>query len=195
MNRRSHPYGCFHELTQVALACLIVLSIAATQPKAFSQILSKRSIAKVGDQAPDFTLSDFNGKNFSLSGTLKSKSVLLWFTNLCQGCQSQLDEVQSLRSQYEKKGIEVIAVSVLGEDRTTVEEVMLENNMAFRFLYDPKGEITKRYSGTYIEGTCPLKNIFVITKDRTITFASHLPGVSRQELTDQVDRITKGTKE
>lgn len=177
--------------SKLVITCLFIFGVVAIQTKAYSQMPPKQSMPKVGDQAPNFNLSDFKGMEFTLSRALKEKSVLLWFTNLCEGCQSKLTEVQDLKSQYEKKGIDVIAVSVLGEDQKTVEEVIQKSKVTLRFLYDPKGEATECYGGTYVEGTCPLKNIYIIQKGGKIGFASHLPGVSQQELRNQLDRMVE----
>jgi peroxiredoxin Q/BCP len=146
---------------------------------------------KIGDQAPDFTLKDFSGKAFTLSSLMKNKGVLLWFTNLCEGCQMQVPTVEKLKALYAKKNIAVVAVSVLGKDRKHVEEVMAKNKVTFPFLYDPTGDATTLYSGRYIEGTCPLKNIFVIKKGGKILFSRHLPGTSEQELLAQLDNAAK----
>ena len=147
---------------------------------------------KAGDRAPDFTLNDFDGGRVVLSKLTKDKAVLLWFTNLCEGCQSVIPAVLRLRETYRKEGVEVVAVSVLGKDRKTVETVMKEKKVSFRFLYDPAGTTAKRDSGNYVEGTCPLKNIFIIKKGGKIVYASHLPGVQITEITNRLNSITKG---
>ena len=176
-----------------AAACLLLATIFS-QTTASAQRSNNSVVPKVGERAPNFSLQDFNGDKFTLTTLTKTKGILLWFTNLCEGCQSEIPEVLKLKSLYEKKGIDVVAVSVLGEDRETVEDVMREYNVAFRFLYDPAGEATARYSGKYVEGTCPLKNIFVIERGGKIAFASHLPGTDQQELTNQLDKVTDGMK-
>ena len=95
---------------------------------------------------------------------MKDKAVVLWFTNLCEGCQSSIPDVEQLKSKYEKQGVEFVAVSVLGKDRKTVESVMKDYKVSFRFLYDPDGKATTSYAGRFVEATCPLKNIYVIGK-------------------------------
>ena len=72
---------------------------------------------------------------------------------------------RSLFNLYKEKGVEVIAVSVLGEDRKTVENIIREKGITFRFLYDPKGKVTGLFSGEYYPGACPLRNIFLIDKN------------------------------
>lgn len=174
--------------------CLLIFGTLLTQTTASAQMNDKKVAPKVGDRAPDFSLQDFKGNKFTLSKLTKKNGVLLWFTNLCEGCQSKIYEVQKLESLYEKKGIDVVAVSVLGKDRKTVETVIKENKISFRFLYDPSGTATQRYSGKYIEGTCPLKNIFIVEKGGKIMYAGHLPGVDSSALEKELNNITEGNE-
>lgn len=174
---------------------LVMLGLLYTEATLYAQKVEKYSAPRVGDKAPEFSLKDFNGKKFVLSPSIKKGNVVLWFTNLCEGCQTEIPTVHRLKAEYEKKGVEFVAVSVLGKDRKTVETVMKDNKVTFRFLYDPAGAATTMYSGKYVEGTCPLKNIFIIEKGGKIMFASHLPGVQMNELTSQLNKITKGTQQ
>ena len=80
-----------------------------------------RANGTVGETAPDFTVKDFGGKRFTLSEWNGRESVLLWFTNLCDGCRSKFAEVEKFKKEY-----------------------------------DGKGEVTTRYSGHYVPGTCPV---------------------------------------
>jgi len=146
----------------------------------------------VGDKAPDFTLKDFQGKRFTLSDLKGHEGVLLWFTNLCEGCQSKFGEMEKFKSEYSGKGAEVIAVSQLGKDRKTVEEAVRANRLTLRFLYDPDGKVTTRYSGRYVPGTCPLTNLYVIDKDGMIVSARHYPGVPEGEVAGELERMRAG---
>jgi len=156
-----------------------------------AQANEKIAVPKMGDRAPDFTLQDFDGKSFTLSELMKTKSVLIWFTNLCRGCQPEIPDLLRLRSRYETKDIEIVAVSVLGKDRETVEAVIRKNKVTFPFLYDPKGAATELYSGKYVPATCPLTNIYLIRKGGKIVWVSHLPGADEKELSSQLDKLTK----
>jgi len=153
----------------------------------------KSSIPNVGEKTPDFSLKDFNGREFTLSTELKeNKATLLWFTNLCKGCQVKLPEMEKIRNLYNGKGIEVVAISVLGKDRKTVENTIRDKKLTLRFLFDPKGKVTEQFSGQYHPGTCPLQNIFLIGKDRKIAYADHYPGIEESEITDQLNKIIGG---
>src|SRR3989338_4725491 len=86
--------------------------------------------------APDFSLLDFQGKKFTLSDELKnSKAILLWFTNLCKGCLEKIPEMEKMKNLYKERGIEFVAISVLGKDRKTVQDVISKKEVSFRFLF------------------------------------------------------------
>ena len=175
------------------LTAMLVFSI---QDTSWSQEMTKsHPLPKVGDKAPDFSGQYFDGKPFTLSKTAKNKTVILWFTNLCSGCQSKLPFIEELNKKFQNKEMEILAVSQLGNDRKTVEDVIYKNNLSVRFLYDPSGEATTLYTGGYNPGTCPLKNIYLINKAGEISFATHYPGVSEKELTKQINKLMKGNQQ
>jgi peroxiredoxin len=144
---------------------------------------------------PGFSLMDFQGKKFTLSDELKNyKVILLWFTNLCKGCLEKIPEMEKIKKLYKEKGIEVVAISVLGDDRKTVEDVIQKKKVTFRFLFDPKGEIIQLFSGEHIPDTCPLKNLFIIDKDRKILFDGRYPGTAEDEIEYFLNRLTGGER-
>lgn len=149
-------------------------------------------LPKIGQKAPNFTLEDLAGKRFSISDFKDKKIVLLWFTNLCSGCQTKFPEMERIKNQYSEKETEVIAVSVLGDDRETVETTIAEKKTTFRFLIDPRGVATKLYSGAYHPGSCPLQNIFITDKNGIITYVSHYPGMEEDEIIKELDKTSNG---
>ena len=89
----------------------------------------------------------------------------------------------------------MVAVSQLGEDRETVEDAVRKENLTFRFLYDPTGEVTEKFTGKYIHDTCPLKNIYLIDKSGKIIYSTHYPGISEEKLSGQVNKHLKGVSQ
>ncbi len=120
---------------------VLPLCIFSNAPTLFGQPMESSTIKRlqVGDEAPDILLQDFSGKTFHLSEQSKKNGIVLWFTNLCGGCQAKMLKMQKLTNQFDKKGVEIVAVSQLGEDKETVEQTIREKKLTFRFLYDPKG--------------------------------------------------------
>ncbi|NJD23225.1 MAG: AhpC/TSA family protein [Melioribacter sp.] len=64
-----------------------------------------------GKPAPDFTLSDADGKDLSLS-SLKGKVVLIDFwASWCIPCVASIPSMKELYNQYKDKGFEILGVS------------------------------------------------------------------------------------
>ncbi len=155
-------------------------------------VAQKRTVAKAGDLAPDFSLVDFQGKKFTFVKEKNDKVRVFWFTNLCVGCRSVILEMEKIKKLFEKKQVEIVAISQLGEDRATVERIVKEKNLTFRFLYDPQGEATSKYSGAYTPGTCPLKSLYIVRKNGFIQFASHFPGVPPATVVNEIEKALVG---
>ena len=175
--------------------CILVSGIISFASLVSAQNVKQVSIPKVGDTAPNFSLQDFEENEFELSKATQKHTVLMWFTNLCEGCQSKISDVEKLKSLYENREVSIVAISVLGEDRETVETIIKKNNITFQFLYDPHGKAMEIYSGKYIPGTCPMKNIFIISREGKIAFASHLPGIETNKIIEQLNIVMKGEQQ
>ena len=72
----------------------------------------------VGQEAPDFTLTDMNGKTRSLAELRGKKNLLLTFFPKCftGGCQNHLTSINTRLENYQKADTEVWAVSVDAAD-------------------------------------------------------------------------------
>ena len=122
---------------------------------------------------------------------IKNKSVIIWFTNLCGGCQANMPTLEKMYKQY-KKSVEILAISQLGKDTVTVKKAVKELKITFPFLIDPDGKVCKLYSGEYVSNTCPLNNIYFIDKNGIIRDISHYPGLSKEELEGKIKILITG---
>ena len=67
---------------------------------------------EIGMKAPDFTLKDKNGNDFTLSSLLGNKVVLYFYPkDNTPGCTRQACAFAGAYKQFEAKGIEVIGIS------------------------------------------------------------------------------------
>jgi peroxiredoxin len=176
---------------RIMRSIIITLLLAGTLAAQPSIIQAPPPPLKVGDQARDFVVHDLSGKGFKLSALLKNKAAVLWFSNLCEGCQSQIPLFEKLSKEYAKKDIRFVAVSVLGKDRKTVEEMTAKYKVSYSYMLDPDGAATRQFAGNYVEGSCPLKSLYVVKKGGEIIFARHLPGTSEKELVAQIETALK----
>ena len=84
-----------------------------------------------------------------------------------------------------------MAVSVLGKDRGTVEDVIRKKRISFKFLYDPNGKVAELFSGKEYPGVCPLTNIFIIGKDGKIVYTGRYPGTDEAEIISQLNGASR----
>ena len=67
---------------------------------------------EIGMKAPDFTLKDKNGNDFTLSSLLGKKVVLFFYPkDNTPGCTRQACAFAGAYKQFEAKGVEVVGIS------------------------------------------------------------------------------------
>ncbi len=123
--------------------------------------------------APDFRLTDLNGRPLELA-SYKGKVVLLDFwATWCPPCRMELPNFVELSHTYKSKGFEAIGLSV-GEDPKTVKDFLASNGIDYTvaitngkveqayggirgipttFLIDKKGRIAQKYVGYHDKQT------------------------------------------
>jgi peroxiredoxin len=105
----------------------------------------------VGQDAPDFTLRDQDGKKVTLSD-LRGQTVVLVFYPLdwSPGCTDQLSLYQDSMSDFKKQGATLYGVSV---DSAFSHKAFRDHlGIEFPLLadFEPKGEVARKY-GMYME--------------------------------------------
>jgi peroxiredoxin len=105
----------------------------------------------VGQNAPDFTLRDQDGKKVTLSD-LRGQAVVLVFYPLDWSpvCTDQLNLYQDAMSDFKKQGASLYGISV---DSAFSHKAFQEHlGIQFPLLadFEPKGEVARKY-GMYME--------------------------------------------
>ena len=131
------------------------------------------------NDAVDFQLQDINGNTHRLSSYLEEGKVVLWFTNFCGGCQKALPVINEV---FTDNPAELLIISLLSDDTKTPMIISEKYDLAFPVLLDPAGKVCQQYSGNYLEGSCPLNNLFIIDKAGAIIDREHYPGLDKSEL-------------
>ncbi|MFP3867708.1 MAG: TlpA family protein disulfide reductase [Desulfobacteraceae bacterium] len=74
-------------------------------------LLTLNSVGQAaGKTAPDFTLPDIQGKNYTLS-QLKGKVVLLnFFTIWCMPCREEMPDLNAIYKEYQNQGLEILGI-------------------------------------------------------------------------------------
>ena len=99
---------------------------------------------EIGMKAPDFTLKDKNGNDFTLSSLLGKKVVLYFYPkDNTPGCTRQACAFAGAYKQFEEKGVEVIGIS---KDSVASHVKFAEKyNLPFILLSDPERVAIEAY--------------------------------------------------
>jgi len=124
---------------------------------------------KVGDKAPDFSLSDERGLPVSLKDYLGRKVVVLYFypKDFTSGCTAEACSFRDSYKSYQDKGAVVIGVSVDSvESHSKFSE---KYNLPFPILSDRSKEVAGAYGVLGIGGFLAKRVTFIINKEGKIT--------------------------
>ena len=104
-------------------------------------------LVKVGDMAPDFTLMDTDGTEFTLSSQ-RGKVVMLQFTaSWCGICRSEMPHIESRIWQPHKNDTDFVLMGVDREEpRETVIEYTEKLGTTYPMLLDDKGDVFAQYA-------------------------------------------------
>lgn len=125
----------------------------------------------IGDQAPDFTLSNQNGEEVTLSSFAGKKNVVIMFypfsfTGICTG---ELCELRDNLALFEDANVELLAISC--DSKFTQKVFAEQEGYTFDVLSDfwPHGEVSKAYGVFLEERGMANRATFVINKDGVLT--------------------------
>ena len=148
----------------------------------------------VGEQAPDFTLSDTDGNQITLSSFRGKHSVTLVFipfafTGVCQG---ELCELRDNLNSFETADNKVLAITC---DRApSLKEWKSQEGYNFPLLSDgwPHGEVARAYGCFNEDLGCAERLTVVVDREGNVadTFASGGLGEAR-ELSSYTDALSK----
>jgi peroxiredoxin Q/BCP len=99
---------------------------------------------RVGDLAPDFTLSDARGEDWSLSAQRGQLVVLLFYPgDETPVCTKQLCSVRDRWEDYEATGASVVGISM--DTVESHEKFAAHHELPLRLLADTGGAVSKAY--------------------------------------------------
>ncbi|MFC0212228.1 peroxiredoxin family protein [Paenibacillus chartarius] len=114
---------------------------------------------RVGQRAPDFTLTDTAGNPVQLSKLQGQTVVLNFWATWCPPCRVEMPALQQFHDSRKESGVIVIGVNATNTEAGAGEvgRWLEQNGYTFPVVYDPNGDVVRlyrvyAYPSTYIIG-------------------------------------------
>ncbi|QHJ70929.1 thiol-disulfide oxidoreductase ResA [Planococcus halotolerans] len=105
----------------------------------------KSELLEVGDQAPDFALTDLNGERQQLSD-YKGQGVFVNFWGTwCKPCEKEFPLMEKQYQVYKEKGVQILAVNIAQSDYE-VEQYAERKNLTFPIVIDKNKSVMEAYN-------------------------------------------------
>lgn len=140
-------------LTAVVL-CVVALAQAES-------VLSKLK------NAPDFTVRDVNGKQVTMKDlTTAGPAIVTFWSTWCVPCQAEIKHLSKYYTEYQAKGLSLLAVSLDGVKETAkVRQHVKSKKWNFTVVVDKNEQIKNAFN------VVDVPTVFVIDKDGSIEYA------------------------
>ncbi len=122
------------------------------------------SFFKVGEPAPNFTLTSLEGQKVSLE-QYKGKVVVLGLFHICQPCLIQSTNLQKVSEAIQNKPVAIVGVNSSGDSQANVSEFLqtFPVKVTYPYLLDPDQTTDKLYGGGKF-----IPNVYVIDQQGLI---------------------------
>lgn len=139
---------------------LLLLSVSLC----FLGMAQAGSFFKVGESAPNFTLTALDGQKVSLD-QFKGKVVVLGLFHICRPCLLQSTNLQKVSEATQGKPVAVVGVNSSGDSKADVSEFLqtFPVNVTYPYLLDPGKTTDKLYGGGKF-----IPNVYVIDQQGVI---------------------------
>ena len=106
----------------------------------FAAALAKLDADDQSRQRADFTLTDLQGKAWTLQA-LRGKVVLVNFwATWCDPCRREMPDLETLYRRFKNQGLVVVAIS--DDDAGKVKQLIVERKFTYPVLLDPGRKVT-----------------------------------------------------
>jgi len=148
-------------------------------------------VLEIGKKGPDFTLKDFNGKQYSMKDFDEAKILVLMFTaNHCPDARSAAPRMAELHARYSGKGVAFVAIAcndpkalrpdelgycAHGDSFEEMKPFAEENGWKFPYLYD--GD-TQKITSAY--GAQATPHVFILDDKRLLRYSGRIDDYKRK---------------
>lgn len=106
--------------------------------KQISEFIAQQEKTAVGATAPDFTITDTEGKEFSLYSVKAKVKLLDFWASWCGPCRGENPNVVAIYKEYHDKGLEIVGIS-LDNDKEAWLKAIKDDGLIWKHGSDLKG--------------------------------------------------------
>jgi peroxiredoxin len=127
----------------------------------------------IGDDAPDFELTDQNGQPVRLSSYRGSVVVLAFVASFCPFSEAAQPHLAALADEYAKKGVRVVAVDV-AEPEEEYKKYVARARTPFPVLHDKDGKVGLSFTPERALAGLKNRQLAVVTSNLVIDKEGHI---------------------
>ena len=165
----------------VSIVLPVVVGVGLLALLAFGLFTPRQSRPEIGDPAPDFALTLFDGSEVSLTGSRGQVIVLNFWASWCAPCRNEAPELQRVWEMFHDQGLVMLGVTY--QDAARASQAFVQaNGITYPNGLDPKARISRTYAITGVPET------FVIDRDGNIAWF-HIGELDAATLIEQLERL------
>jgi peroxiredoxin len=146
------------------------------------------------DQVKNFILTDYNGKEHSLSDYKNSKAIVIMFiATECPVSNAYNSRMEDLFKQYNPKNISFLGInSNKAESVEMIKEHAVENGLTFTILKDKDNVVADEFKASFTPEVYVLNSEYDILYHGRIDNSKNVADVVTQDLKNALDEILAG---
>lgn len=144
---------------------------------------AQQGSVRVGEAAPNFVLTTFEGENYDTEALTGKVLVINFWASWCNPCELEAEDLQTAWEMYEPTG----EVVFLGVDWTDTDKEAMEYMKRFGITYPTGPDYGTRISQAY--RTTGVPETYIVDKQGNLAYVKLGPFVSLQEITAAIDPL------
>ena len=134
-------------ITYILVLCSAMLASCSSSTKEWTAETDDGFIVKVGDEAPDFTVTTIDGEKYTLS-EFRGKVVMLQFTaSWCRVCREEMPFIESDIWQRHKQDENFVLLAIDRDEPAERVVQFVENiGITYPIAPDPESKVFTKYA-------------------------------------------------
>lgn len=105
----------------------------------------QQEVLQIGDQAPDFKLTDLNGKEHQLSEYRGQGVFVNFWGTWCKPCEKEFPLMEKQYQVYKDQGVQILAVNIAQSDYE-VRQFAEQRDLTFPIVIDKSKSVMEAYN-------------------------------------------------